>query len=81
MIENKPPEIKDSDEKECPIEIEDDIDNTQNIEDGTKKTILELIVTGMHCTACAQNIEKILKKENGIVDARVSFATGTAAVT
>lgn len=80
MVEDKSTEKKDSDEKSCPIEIEDDDFNTQTIEDGTKKTTLELIVTGMHCTVCAQNIEKILKKEEGIVDARVSFATGTATV-
>ncbi|MBU4534886.1 MAG: heavy metal translocating P-type ATPase [Euryarchaeota archaeon] len=34
----------------------------------------------MNCTACAQNISKILKREEGIADANVSFATGTATV-
>jgi len=43
----------------------------------------EKIVTrigGMHCVACAQTIEKALRKEAGIEDANVSFATEKAII-
>ncbi|MFP3985243.1 MAG: heavy metal translocating P-type ATPase [Candidatus Bathyarchaeia archaeon] len=32
-------------------------------------------IRGMHCVACAQNIEKALKHEPGIIGAHVNFAT------
>lgn len=81
MVKDKSPEIKtESDEKACPIVLEEEYDDLHIPEEGTMRTTLELLVTGMHCTACAQNIEKFLKREEGIVDARVSFATGTANV-
>lgn len=34
----------------------------------------------MHCVACAQTIEKALKKEDGIINANVNFATEKAVV-
>jgi len=37
-------------------------------------------IDGMHCTACAQTIEKALKKEPGIIDAYVNFAAEKATV-
>ncbi|MCL2293372.1 MAG: heavy metal translocating P-type ATPase [Spirochaetes bacterium] len=42
--------------------------------DKTKTEVLG--IKGMHCASCAANIEKVLKKRGGIVEARVNFATG-----
>ncbi len=43
-------------------------------------TKISLSIRGMHCASCAQNIEKRLKKERGVSNARVSYASGTASV-
>ncbi|MBV1728639.1 MAG: cation transporter, partial [Methanobacterium sp.] len=81
MAEDKSPELEPkSNEKACPIALEEELKAEDIQEDGTARTILNLIITGMNCTACAQNISKILKREEGIADANVSFATGTATV-
>lgn len=32
-----------------------------------------LIVSGMHCASCALNIEKAMKKTEGVKDAVVNF--------
>jgi len=37
-------------------------------------------ISGMHCVSCAQTIEKALKKEDGILNANVNFATEKAVV-
>ncbi len=37
-------------------------------------------IKGMHCTSCAKNIEKKLKKEDGVINASVSYATGSSSV-
>ena len=37
-------------------------------------------ITGMHCASCAQNIEKKLKREEGVINASVSYATGSSSV-
>jgi Cu+-exporting ATPase len=37
-------------------------------------------ISGMHCAACAQSIEKTLKHEPGIIKVNVNFATEKAAV-
>ncbi len=37
-------------------------------------------ISGMHCVSCAQTIEKALKKEEGIINANVNFATEKAVV-
>jgi Cu+-exporting ATPase len=82
MAEDKSHELEPkSTGKTCPVSLEEEELKTEDIqEDGTARTILNLIITGMNCTACAQNISKILKREEGIADANVSFATGTATV-
>ena len=41
---------------------------------------LSLPVTGMHCANCAMNIERGLKKLEGVEDATVNFATEQASV-
>ncbi len=35
---------------------------------------------GMHCASCANNIEKTLRSQQGIVNARVNFASGMASI-
>ena len=37
-------------------------------------------ITGMHCSSCAQNIEKKIKKEKGIKTASVSYAAKRASI-
>jgi Cu+-exporting ATPase len=41
---------------------------------------LTIPISGMHCASCAQNIEKTLKKLNGVSNANVNFATEKAIV-
>ena len=41
---------------------------------------VRLSLEGMTCAACAQRIEKVLRREPGVVSAQVSFATETATV-
>ncbi len=40
-----------------------------------------LEIAGMHCAACAQTIEKALRRVAGVVEANVNFAAETARVT
>ena len=40
-----------------------------------------LAIGGMHCAACAQTIEKALRRTPGVVEANVNFAVETARVT
>lgn len=42
---------------------------------------IALEVTGMHCDGCAQRLEKVLKKKDGIDDAKASFETNQCVVT
>ncbi len=37
-------------------------------------------ISGMHCASCAQSVEKALRKEPGVLNASVSFATEKALV-
>lgn len=39
-----------------------------------------LKITGMHCAACAANIERALRETNGVLEANVNFATDQASV-
>lgn len=43
-----------------------------------EKTLIR--ISGMHCVSCAQTIEKALKKEQGIINANINFATEKAMV-
>ena len=49
-----------------------------NMSDMTKKLYP---VTGMHCAACAGNVEKIVRKQEGVENASVNLAAATFAVT
>ncbi len=42
-----------------------------------KKDNIKLAITGMTCNNCATNIEKILSKNEGVVEAKVSFENGS----
>ncbi len=41
---------------------------------------ITLSIDGMHCTACALRIEKALSKTEGVISAKVNFATEEAYV-
>jgi Cu+-exporting ATPase len=43
-----------------------------------EKTLIR--ISGMHCVSCAQTIEKALRKEQGIINVNVNFATEKAIV-
>lgn len=45
-----------------------------------EKRKAELKVTGMRCASCALNVERALTAREGVHDARVNLATGTASV-
>lgn len=47
---------------------------------GDVSTSISFGISGMHCAGCANNIEKALKKLEGIESAQVNFATETARV-
>ncbi|GEO26527.1 copper-exporting P-type ATPase A [Alicyclobacillus acidoterrestris] len=40
-----------------------------------------LSITGMHCAACAARIEKVVRRQAGVIDAHVNLATERATVT
>jgi len=40
-----------------------------------KTKIIELNISGMHCAGCAAGIEGTLKSAEGIIEAKVNFAT------
>ncbi len=48
---------------------------------GVAKSAITLKIGGMHCAACALNIENALKKSRGIVSAEVSFPLEQARIT
>ena len=45
-----------------------------------KTTRTSLLISGMHCSSCAQIIERQLKKNEGITDAKVNFTAESAFV-
>jgi Cu+-exporting ATPase len=48
---------------------------------GVPTATLELPITGMTCTNCANTIQRRLKKTDGVLDANVNFASEKASVT
>ncbi len=46
----------------------------------TKTKKLSLRIAGMHCASCARNIEKALKKTDGVTDASVNYMMGNASI-
>ena len=47
---------------------------------GTATGDLDFAVAGMTCGSCAARVQKILARQDGVVDAQVNFATGRAHV-
>jgi len=45
-----------------------------------RKGKVTIRINGMHCVSCAQTTEDILKKEKGIIEANVNFATEKAVI-
>ena len=46
-----------------------------------EKTVREnFLVIGMSCAACAANVERTLKKQPGVVNATVNYASAVASV-
>lgn len=39
-----------------------------------------LKIEGMHCVSCARSIETVLRRERGIIDVKVNFASGRARI-
>jgi Cu+-exporting ATPase len=46
----------------------------------TQDSLTDLPITGMTCAACANRIERILKRQAGVADASVNFATERATI-
>ena len=42
--------------------------------------LLSMGITGMHCASCAGNVEKMLRKQDGVQEAVVNFASESASV-
>ncbi len=68
-----------SPEKYLKTEKEDGIETVAHLF-GKDLSKAELPITGMNCAGCVAKIEKGLSKMNGIVDARVNFATEKATI-
>ncbi len=55
----------------------------QRIDDagyGVAQAVLELPITGMTCASCVRNVERALKKPDGVLDVNVNLATEKATV-
>jgi Cu+-exporting ATPase len=66
-------------EAACPIIIEDDEPEMTKIEPGSVEEIA-FKVSGMQCSACSQNVERTLKKLDGVVSASVNLPMERASV-
>ncbi|WP_340820403.1 heavy metal translocating P-type ATPase [Methanolobus sp. WCC4] len=63
----------------CPIVIEDTAQEVTELKPGSVAEIA-FKVSGMHCSACSQNVERTLKKQEGVISASVNLPTERAAV-
>lgn len=62
------------------VEPEAIVDKIDQLGYRAKTEQLELNITGMTCAACANRIEKVLSKAEGVTDATVNLATEAATV-
>ena len=63
------------------VKVNDLVNGVQRAGYGVVSKHLELPITGMTCTNCADNIERVLdKKLNGVLQASVNFASERAAI-
>jgi copper-(or silver)-translocating P-type ATPase len=72
-------QLPDEGEAACPIIIDDVEPEESKPEPGTVKDIA-FKVSGMQCSACAQNIEKALNKQEGVISASVNLPMERASV-
>ncbi|WP_319506583.1 heavy metal translocating P-type ATPase [uncultured Methanolobus sp.] len=72
-------QLPDEGEAACPIIIDDVEPEESKPEPGTVKDIA-FKVSGMKCSACAQNIEKALNKQDGVISASVNLPMERASV-
>ncbi|SFM79471.1 heavy metal translocating P-type ATPase [Methanolobus profundi] len=63
----------------CPIVIDGLMQEEAKPEPGSVAEIA-FKVSGMHCSACSQNVERTLKKQEGVISASVNLPTERAAV-
>ena len=60
--------------------MRDPADDTKKARDGRREARLDLPVSGMSCASCAANVERALKKLDGVREANVNLATARATV-
>ncbi len=60
--------------------MSDPAGDTKKAGDGRPEARIDLPVTGMSCASCAANVERALKRLDGVREAGVNFATGRATV-
>ncbi|WP_406670388.1 heavy metal translocating P-type ATPase [Methanolobus sp. ZRKC4] len=72
-------QVPDEEEAACPIIIDDEEPEESKAEPGTVKEIA-FKVSGMQCSACAQNIEKALNKRDAVISASVNLPMERASI-
>ncbi|MEZ5334054.1 MAG: copper ion binding protein [Methanolobus sp.] len=68
-----------TEENACPIVIEDEEPDENKPEPGSVKEV-SFKVSGMQCSACSQNVERTLKKLDGVISASVNLPMERASV-
>lgn len=68
-----------AEQEACRIIPDEELEETTEAEPGHVEDIV-FRVSGMTCASCAQNVEKILKKQEGVVSASVNLPMSKAAV-
>jgi len=68
-----------TEQEACKIIPDEELEETTKTESGHVDDIV-FRVSGMTCASCAQNIEKILKKQAGVISASVNLPMSKAAV-
>jgi Cu+-exporting ATPase len=56
------------------------VDAIESIGYGVRKEKVELLISGMTCASCAMNVEKALRKVDGVISVSVNLATRKATV-
>ena len=62
------------------VSVPDLISRVENAGYTVAQASLELPITGMTCASCVRNVERALKKPNGVLDVTVNLATEKATV-
>ncbi|QLC49150.1 cadmium-translocating P-type ATPase [Methanolobus zinderi] len=68
-----------TEQEACKIIPDEELEETTEAEPGHVEDIV-FRVSGMTCASCAQNVEKILKKQAGVVSASVNLPMSKAAI-